>query len=246
MLLKIQTPSENITIVPWTIRKEKEYLLALDESMNIQDKVNLAYEKLIGKSHLHYQEKLHVLMDAKSKIVTDRIEITYTCEGCGQLTEASIHTGNALEMIPIERKTLNFDSCSIMMAYGETLIDSVEYLNDIDTMQTITNKSIISEYLESLDIAEYDYLLFMYETLSKPFSFNGKGNCLICGHVVEYSPTDEELINTVTSVTIKDYYVLMADLKTHGFSVEEYNDFMPFELEMIMGILRQRKGASNG
>lgn len=227
-------------IKAWTIGKEKEALLESDKD-DVISKVNHFYDKLIGADRtLSYQEKLYSLVDIKTKIGSDNINITYKCVNCKQQTEASVIISESISLSHEDKQVFHFEEFSVKLSYAEDLLDSIRCINDLNEMKTIYNQAEISEYVDSMDIHDYDILNYYFSLLRKPFEFNGKGSCLICGHEVKYSPEDEELINTITSISLLEYYPLIANLKSYGFLISELDNMMPFELELIISTLKKQ------
>lgn len=249
MILTSKLPNKVLSIKPWTIKQEKDVLLSIDESSTNKEKIDLLYSSLIGSNpSLGYQEKLYILLDTKSKISTNSIQLTYTCDNCKQMTETSIDISESLIIEEPKEFILEFKSCFVKLQYSDTLEGSVILLNDIEAMQSITEPAKILEYIEALEICEYDELVYFYSLLleNKPMTFNGQGKCLICNHKMHYRPSDSDLINTVTFITLKDYYTLLVDLRPQGFSIPEIENLMPFELELIVQTLNAKNTKKSG
>jgi hypothetical protein len=250
MQVPVNINNKKLSIKAWSIKDEKEALLEAQENFTTKQKIDFFFKKLIGSYNLTNQEKLYCLLDLKSKIATDNFDISYTCDNCRQKTEANINVEEALSINYNDYAVVNFSDYSIKLEYAESLEESVYCINKIYDLATIFNQEEIKDFLESMDIDDYDLLSYEYSKLNKPFVFEGKGRCLICGHEVTYAPSDEDLINTITSISLMEYYPLIANLKSHGFLISEIDNFLPFELEMMISVLKkqntQNQGKSNG
>lgn len=239
---------KEVKIKPWSIGQEKEALLNIEEEYTLNDTIAKFYEILVGKrGNLTHQEMLYVLIDTRTKLASDSFEITYSCDRCKQITENRINIVDAIKIKEDSFLCLDFETCSIEVGYGDTLLDGIRYINDIDKGITISDRSKFNEYINKLEIAEYDTLEYWFNTMEKQFIFSAESKCVICGHVMEYSPADDDIINTVTSIQLKDYYNILTELKIYNFLISEIENLIPFELELIMNNISKRMEArSNG
>ena len=238
MIIKNNIPNKGVySFKAWTLGDEKRTIMGMEETDSLYKKIEYIFANLIGEEEsLNYEEKLYILLNMKSKISDNNINISYTCENCKQHSEANIKLDESLHLTEEVRLNMDMGDITFDIRYAENLEDGIVGIP----------KEHIEDLLNDMHIDKYDTLEDTFYRLNPQFEMKGIGKCLICGHEVIYTPPKSDMINMIMTLNLMTYYDTLVSMKQHGFSISEIEGLMPFELELITSTIIRKMKNSQG
>ena len=212
-------------VTAWSLGAEKEALLSFGDGLanaSLKNKIEVLSSILIPDIETeHFMDKFYLMVKMSAVINMDYKNISYICPNCETPCKNVIDISkNIIYDRPSEYK-INFKNKEILLCNN---------IENISIKDTDTN-----DFLDSLTLSEYKDLESICRSAKFDLRLETDSLCVMCMKKTKVLRTIDDLLENYIISTDLDYYykTLKYFSKKLGFSVSDFNNLYPFEIDIL-------------
>lgn len=222
----VKINGKRILIEPYDTEKEKDLLIMssfeiyeIDEILRVLGVSEDIY------SELSENEKKVLLYKFREISVGDEINVKYRCTECKYPNEVGINCGGSIEE-PTE------------IDENIKIIDK-----EVNDSNLIDFLNVTQDYLDNLDIDEYELLFKKVKDNQVRYNFTRRHNCIKCGKSNSFYIGDiKYIIESLSEDTLMSMYRTYNDMCMFGnYNKKDIDSLYPFERTILIGLINKTR-----